>query len=238
MNAEPATTGSDAVELLIVGIGRLVTMDEQRRVLTGAALAVGNGRIIDLGDEGTLRRRYLDAATLDAHGGWVVPGFVDAHQHLTGDRLARASIPDTLAPGAAIFEWAVPLHAAHTADDDHLSASLAALEAVSNGVTTLIEAGTVAPPRRRGRGGVRRGDPDLDRPLGMGRGGGPVCRSRGGGRRPCGGVARPVPTRRRWTRAGLGDAGRPRPDVGFTFAASDRSGTRARRAHDVPPLAE
>ena len=40
----------------------------------------------------------------------------------------------------------MPVHAAHTADDDELSATLACVEAVTNGITTTIEAGTVAHP--------------------------------------------------------------------------------------------
>lgn len=132
--------------LLITGIGRLVTMDPNRSVLTGAAVAIRDGRIAAVGPESELIRTHADLTLLDVRGGWVIPGLINAHQHLTGDRLARASIPDTLPPGSAIFEWAVPLHSAHTSDDDHLSASLAALEAVSNGVTTIVEAGTVAHP--------------------------------------------------------------------------------------------
>lgn len=135
-----------APDLLVTGIGRLVTMDTDRAVLTGAAIAVRSGRIIAVGPETSLLGAHPRAPRLDACGGWVIPGLIDAHQHLTGDRLARASIPDTLAPGAAIFEWAVPLHAAHRPEDDWLSASLSALEAVSNGVTSIVEAGTVAHP--------------------------------------------------------------------------------------------
>ena len=133
-------------DLVVTGIGRLVTMDASRTVLTGAAVAISGGRIVAVGREADVIARHPGADRLDARGGWVIPGLIDAHQHLTGDRLARASIPDTLLPGAAIFEWAVPLHAAHTADDDRLSASLAALEAAANGVTTIIEAGTVGHP--------------------------------------------------------------------------------------------
>ena len=51
---------------------------------------------------------------------------INAHQHLTGDPLVRSCIPDLLPPGASIFEWSVPLHGAHTADDDELSATLSA----------------------------------------------------------------------------------------------------------------
>jgi 5-methylthioadenosine/S-adenosylhomocysteine deaminase len=133
---------------LVTGIDRLVTMDAQRRVLTGAAVAMSAGRITAVGNEAAMRAEHPDAAILDADGGWVIPGMIDAHQHLTGDRLARASIPDDLPPGESIFAWAVPLHAAHSPGDDELSASLAALEAVGNGVTCIVEAGTVAHPER------------------------------------------------------------------------------------------
>jgi 5-methylthioadenosine/S-adenosylhomocysteine deaminase len=134
--------------LLVTGIGRLVTMDEHRRVHTGAAVAIAGGRISAVGNEAALRAEHPGAEVLDAEGGWVVPGMIDAHQHLTGDRLARASIPDDLPADESIFSWALPLHRALTPDDDELSASLAALEAIGNGVTCIVEAGTVAHPER------------------------------------------------------------------------------------------
>jgi 5-methylthioadenosine/S-adenosylhomocysteine deaminase len=136
------------IDLLVHHIGRLVTMDESRTVLIEAAVAVKDGRIEAVGSETALRARYRAVAELDADGGWLLPGLIDAHQHLTGDRLARASIPDDIHSGEAIFSWAVPLHGAHSPDDDELSATLACLEAVTNGVTTIIEAGTVAHPER------------------------------------------------------------------------------------------
>ena len=42
----------------------------------------------------------------------------------------------------------MPIHAAHTGDDDELSATLALVEAVGNGITFTVEAGTVAHPDR------------------------------------------------------------------------------------------
>ena len=47
----------------------------------------------------------------------MTPGLVNAHQHITGDPLARSCTPDDLEPGRSIFEWSVPLHANHTGDD-------------------------------------------------------------------------------------------------------------------------
>lgn len=46
-----------------------------------AAIAVRGGRIVEVGDEALLRRRWSASRELDARGGTVVPGFVDAHTH-------------------------------------------------------------------------------------------------------------------------------------------------------------
>jgi 5-methylthioadenosine/S-adenosylhomocysteine deaminase len=64
-------------------------------------------------------------------------------------------VPDDLEPGRSIFEWAVPLHGAHTGDDDELCAQLTCVESARNGVTTLVEAGTIAHADRVAEG-VRR----------------------------------------------------------------------------------
>jgi 5-methylthioadenosine/S-adenosylhomocysteine deaminase len=133
---------------LIVAHGDVVTMDPQRRVLLGGAVLVREGLIGAVGPSSTLLADHPDAEVLDARGCVVTPGMVNAHQHLTGDPLVRSCIPDLLPPGASIFEWSVPLHAAHTPADDELSAALCALECVQNGVTTVVEAGTVAHPDR------------------------------------------------------------------------------------------
>jgi 5-methylthioadenosine/S-adenosylhomocysteine deaminase len=144
--AEPVSEhNAPGVDLLVTG-GDVVTMNARREVLSGGTVAIGAGRIVAVGRTSELRAAHPDAEVLDAAGCVVTPGLVNAHQHLTGDPLARSCIPDLLAPGVSIFEWSVPLHGAHTAADDELSASLAAAESLRYGVTTVVEAGTVAHP--------------------------------------------------------------------------------------------
>jgi 5-methylthioadenosine/S-adenosylhomocysteine deaminase len=128
---------------LIVG-GDIVTMNPNRDVLLGGSILTEDDRIIALGSSTELIGRNPDAEVLDATGCVVTPGMVNAHQHLTGDPLIRSCIPDLLPPGDSIFQWSVPIHAAHLPDDDEISATLSAVEAVCNGVTTVVEAGTVA----------------------------------------------------------------------------------------------
>jgi 5-methylthioadenosine/S-adenosylhomocysteine deaminase len=132
-------------------------MDPTRRVLLDGAVAVAGGEIAAVGPAGELTARYPDAPRLGGPRTIVTPGMVNAHQHLTGDPLTRSCVPDDLAPGASIFSWAVPIHAAHDGDDDELSATMSAVGSLRNGVTTLIEAGTVAFAERVARGVVAAG---------------------------------------------------------------------------------
>jgi 5-methylthioadenosine/S-adenosylhomocysteine deaminase len=131
--------------LLVTG-GDVVTMNASREVLAGGTVAIVDDRIAAVGRTAELCAQYPDATVLDARGCVLTPGLVNAHQHQTGDPLARSCIPDLLAPGQSIFEWSVPLHGAHGEGDDELSATLSAVESLRHGVTTVIEAGTVAHP--------------------------------------------------------------------------------------------
>ncbi|MGH9136178.1 MAG: amidohydrolase family protein [Acidimicrobiales bacterium] len=145
IDPEPPT--DHGVDLLIAG-DWVVTMDEARTMIRDGAVAVGGDRIVDVGPRRDLAVKWPAARRIGGAGRIVVPGFVNAHQHLTGDRLARSTIPDSVQSSAAIFEWAVPLHAAHDGDDDELSATAALVDAVTKGITFTVEAGTVGHPER------------------------------------------------------------------------------------------
>lgn len=131
----------------LIVTGTIVTVDPARSVFSDGAVAVVAGEIVAVGARSTIDAEYRAGARLGGPDALVTPGLVNTHQHLTGDRLIRSSIPDDLPPGEAIFSWVVPVHAIHTGDDDELSATLSLVEAVGNGVTTTVEAGTVAHPR-------------------------------------------------------------------------------------------
>jgi imidazolonepropionase len=89
----------------------------------GAALAAAQGRIVFVGPERELAGLELapDALELDAGGGAVLPGFVDAHTHLAfaGDRddeirrrLAGASYQEIAAAGGGIVRSVAATRAA------------------------------------------------------------------------------------------------------------------------------
>ena len=125
-----------------------MTMNASGDVFHGGAVAVAGDHIAEVGPADELISHWPDADCIDAAGCVITPGFINAHQHFTGDPLIRSCIPDSISSHEAIFQWAIPAHEAHTPDDEELSATLCAAEAALNGVTTVVEAGTVASPRR------------------------------------------------------------------------------------------
>ena len=127
-------------------LGTVVTMNSAREIIVDGAVAVDGATILAVGQRADLLAAYPDATSVGKPTDLVLPGYINGHQHLTGDRLVQSSIPDQLPARDAIFTWAVPAHAAHTRDDDELSATLTLAESLRNGITSTFEAGTVAYP--------------------------------------------------------------------------------------------
>ena len=128
--------------------GTVVTMNPVREIISDGAVVISGDTIAAVGSFAEIRAAHPDTSVSGRSGDLVLPGYVNGHQHLTGDRLIQSSIPDDLPPGEAIFSWVVPVHGEHSGDDDELAATLTLAEALSNGITTTFEAGTVAHPDR------------------------------------------------------------------------------------------
>jgi 5-methylthioadenosine/S-adenosylhomocysteine deaminase len=121
---------------LLVRNARILTMNDRLDVLRGA-VGVRDGRIETIGEEppGSYDR------TVDAHGSFLLPGFIQTHVHLC-QTLFRG-----LADDLPLMEWlrrrVWPLEAAHTASSLRASARLAAAELLQSGTTTVLTMETV-----------------------------------------------------------------------------------------------
>src|SRR4029077_17958458 len=100
---------------------------------------VSGGKFRDVGPLADLGRWHPHLQAVKMSGKLVMPGFIDAHHHLT------QSFGKALAFGepSEIFRriW-IPLEGSLDADDVYLASKLAALESLRGGVTTVVDAGT------------------------------------------------------------------------------------------------
>ncbi len=67
---------------LLLYNGRVVTVDDKNP--TAEAIAVRDGRIIEVGSSDVLRNKYIAHRAEDLKGACVFPGFNDAHLHMNG----------------------------------------------------------------------------------------------------------------------------------------------------------
>ena len=144
-NAESQTPARrEAADTLLSG-GMLVTMDAERRIIKDGALAFSGDRLVFVGKRIEAERRIAARETIDATRFVVTPGFIDAHIHITGDPLTRGYVPDEIDAGFAekLDRWVIQRYLAHTAEDERLSAQLAALQMLKSGTTCFLEAGTI-----------------------------------------------------------------------------------------------
>ena len=107
----------------------------------GLGIVVEHGRFEAIGPLADVAQRHPHLTPIDLPQHLLMPGFVDAHHHLT------QSFGKALAFGepSEIFRriW-VPLESSLDAESLYLSAKLAALEALRGGFTTVCDAGTRA----------------------------------------------------------------------------------------------
>ncbi len=75
---------------LVVRNARIITLDSANSV--HQAMAVKDGRILELGAEQEILNRYSAASTYDAAGHTIYPGFIDGHCHFFGYGLNKQKI--------------------------------------------------------------------------------------------------------------------------------------------------
>jgi 5-methylthioadenosine/S-adenosylhomocysteine deaminase len=80
-SAQSRRQRADRVDLVILG-GTVVTMDNGRRVLADAGIAVKDGRIVAIDSRAAIRSRYTAPQTVNAQGKLLVPGLINGHTHI------------------------------------------------------------------------------------------------------------------------------------------------------------
>lgn len=133
---------AENIDLLVKG-WYVVTMNETRDVIRDGAVAVRGDRVVDVGKASRLEAEYDAAETIGGDRFVVTPGMVNGHIHVTGEPLTRGYVPDDTPFEENVFVWLCPLYSVYTAEEERLSAQLAAVEMLKSGTTTFLEAGTI-----------------------------------------------------------------------------------------------
>ncbi len=133
-----------AISRLLISGGTMFTGGEGGRVVSDGAVLVEDNRITAVGSSREVEALVVDDATverLDAAGGLIMPGLVNAHTHLYS-ALARGLTAD-LKPSGNFVEilenlwWR--LDRALTNEHNWYSAAAGALDLIASGTTTIID---------------------------------------------------------------------------------------------------
>jgi 5-methylthioadenosine/S-adenosylhomocysteine deaminase len=124
---------------ILVTNGCVVTLDRDRHVFDRGAVAIANCRIAEVGPAAEIARTWRSKRTLDARGGTIHPGFIDAHNHIvhtTCRGILDRSGSST--PAVSFADWKADV----TSKDEHVATQLSCLEMLRQGFTMFIEPGT------------------------------------------------------------------------------------------------
>ena len=126
---------------ILIHNGQIITMDPERRIYRQGAVAITGSRIVDVGSDTDLLQCYDARMVVDAGGGIVHPGFIDAHNHIvhTTCRGVFGNVRDTGSSSVNFADW----KAGVTDEDEAAATAMASLEMLRSGFTMFIEPGSL-----------------------------------------------------------------------------------------------
>jgi len=127
--------------MLIVGNGRLITRGAGSRLIENGCVAVDSGIIKEVGETNELHAKYNGAEYIDARGGVIMPGLINAHNHIYSAFARGLSIkghnPKNFLEILDGLWWNIDRHL--LIDDTYWSAMATYLDCIKNGCTTVFD---------------------------------------------------------------------------------------------------
>ena len=123
---------------LIVTHGIVVTMDGKRAIYQDGAVAVRGDSIVAVGLGADVLERYRTAQEIDAHGGLVLPGFINGHTHVP--MTLFRGLHDDVTLNDWLYKYIFPAEAKNVNEEFvRWGTRLAAAEQIRAGVTTFAD---------------------------------------------------------------------------------------------------
>ena len=127
--------------MYLIGNGKLVTRDPSAPFIANGAVVTDGESIAAVGETGKLRKAYPAAEYVNAKGGVIMPGLINAHTHFYSVLTRGFDMPG-YAPACftdVLIQRSWRLDSALSFRDCVNAAYASAVEAVKNGVTTVFD---------------------------------------------------------------------------------------------------
>jgi len=127
--------------MLLIGNGRLITRGKPNQLIENGAVAVEGCLIKETGSTAELRGKYSEAEFIDAGGGVIMPGLINAHNHIYSAFARGLSIkgysPNNFPEILDGLWWTIDRHL--LIEDTQMSAMATYLDCIKNGCTTVLD---------------------------------------------------------------------------------------------------
>ena len=127
--------------MLIVGNGRVITRTHKKPYWEDGAVVIDGDTIKEVGSFAGMKFKYPDAEFIDAHGGVIMPGLINAHTHIYSGLARGLSIagknPRNFIEVLEDTWWNIDRHL--TMDGTKACAYATVLDSIRNGVTTIVD---------------------------------------------------------------------------------------------------
>lgn len=127
--------------MLMVGNGTLITRGKPGSLLENGGVVTDGGVIKEVGSTAELRKKYPDAEFIDAHGGVIMPGLINAHNHIYSAFSRGISIngynPHGFLDILDGMWWTIDRNL--LLEDTYYSSMATYIDCIKNGVTTVFD---------------------------------------------------------------------------------------------------
>ena len=127
--------------MLLIGNGRLITRGGDNRLIEDGGVVTEGGLIKEIGGTKELAAKYPEAEFIDARGGVIMPGLINAHNHIYSAFARGLSIkghtPTNFLEILDGLWWTIDRHL--LLEDTRWSAMATYLDCIRNGCTTVID---------------------------------------------------------------------------------------------------
>ena len=127
--------------MFLVTNGRLITRDSENPYFEDGGVVVEGNKIVEVGDDLTLKLKYPNAEIIDAHGNVIMPAFINAHTHIYSALARGLSIngynPTNFYEVLDGMWW--NLDRKLNLEGTRASAYATYIECIKNGVTTIFD---------------------------------------------------------------------------------------------------